>query len=428
MTVVDVAGVAPLDPVAAADWVDRLDRTATVLDRCAVEAGAATAPCWWGAADEAYEQRRRAAADRSALVAAQVRALRVAVSGFVDDAGAAVRAWRAADDDLRRARALAAVVVGDALDPRPTGLAEEEALRRRDRAGLDHAQACRVLGSAAAAVVDALHPVQATPEQQLAAVTGAALTVAGLGFLEPAGRSAPSAPAAWGGAPLHHRAVGRGAIEALVDTARAVPDLLVLLANRSLAQTGSPQLPSLRFAFEGDLQRGLDEVTGACTLDTNPACASYRGAGYVAGTAAVSVGPVGGGVRSAGRSVLETGLVVPTTTVRTARLADSKFDFVFGRVAGHPHNGPRSQQLARSLDAIGLHDDPVSRAYLRRHLDDVVVDDRSVVSNYQTEHGSFEIRESLLAGPFGLVKIETAWQIRGDSRSLVTIIPFGKRS
>ena len=74
-----------------------------------------------------------------------------------------------------------------------------------------------------------------------------------------------------------------------------------------------------------------------------------------------------------------------STTVRTARLADSKFDFLFGRVVGgDAHNTSRSRQLARSLDAIGLHDDPVTRAYLRRHLDDVLAHDENVVSVYTT--------------------------------------------
>lgn len=80
--------------------------------------------------------------------------------------------------------------------------------------------------------------------------------------------------------------MGRGALEAVFDLARTVPDLPVLLANHKLARTGSAvTFPKLRFTFEDDLNRRLDEYTGLGARETTPVCSTSRWGGY--GTVAV---------------------------------------------------------------------------------------------------------------------------------------------
>ena len=59
------------------------------------------------------------------------------------------------------------------------------------------------------------------------------------------------------------------------------------------------------------------------------------------------------------------------------------------------------------------------------HLTEVLHYDTNIFRKYSTEHGEFEIRESVLAGPRGVIKLQTTWQITDDGYRLTTIIPTG---
>ena len=47
---------------------------------------------------------------------------------------------------------------------------------------------------------------------------------------------------------------------------------------------------------------------------------------------------------------------------------------------------------------------------------------RSIFTN---KHGTFEVRDSLFCGPGGFLHFESAWQVDGEQRRFVTLIPRG---
>lgn len=115
-------------------------------------------------------------------------------------------------------------------------------------------------------------------------------------------------------------------------------------------------------------------------------------------------------------------------TVRSARRAvvdARKFDYLFGTVSSGTHNAARSTQNAAQLARIGVHDDHEGRALLRAHFDTVVRSDANIVRSFDTEYGTFQIRDSLFAGPRGLLHFESTWQVDTDGLRLTTVIPRG---
>ncbi len=62
--------------------------------------------------------------------------------------------------------------------------------------------------------------------------------------------------------------------------------------------------------------------------------------------------------------------------------------------------------MGRQLSAIGIHDTPVWRSFLHDYFMDVLRDPSNVAR--VTEDGK-TIKESLLMGPRGGVKVETIW-------------------
>lgn len=118
------------------------------------------------------------------------------------------------------------------------------------------------------------------------------------------------------------------------------------------------------------------------------------------------------GVYADGTRYLE---VVPN---RTVVIDEGKFDYLFGRVTSNPHNTARSQQLQSELGHIGIWDTPSGRQTLTTHFDGVASDPSSVVRTFsETRDGvtqNFTVRESLLAGPGGFVRLETTFETMAD--------------
>jgi hypothetical protein len=110
-----------------------------------------------------------------------------------------------------------------------------------------------------------------------------------------------------------------------------------------------------------------------------------------------------------------------------ASISDSKLDYVFGRATGREHNLMRTAQNAQQMARLGIHDTLAGRSLVRQHLSNVVEDQNNILRRYTDKYGSFEIRESFLAGPSGqFSKLESTWEIMLDgSRRLTTIIPYG---
>ena len=115
----------------------------------------------------------------------------------------------------------------------------------------------------------------------------------------------------------------------------------------------------------------------------------------------------------------------------TSEVNPNKFKYVFGEVTSGSHNTARSLQNAAQMNRIGIHNTTPGRRYLTQHLDDVVQDPSNIARTFQKTlpDGSrirLEVRESLLSGPGGFLKVESTWQLFPDGlRRLTTIIPFG---
>ncbi|KIA66130.1 hypothetical protein [Nocardia vulneris] len=118
---------------------------------------------------------------------------------------------------------------------------------------------------------------------------------------------------------------------------------------------------------------------------------------------------------------------VGATTVQRpkALVDDKKFDYLFGRAAEDPHNTPRSIQNLSQLNRVGVFDNPAGRDLLTRHFDEVVQTDNNIARVFSNKYGEFEVRESLLVGPNGILKLETTWQSTPEGLRLTTVIPKG---
>jgi len=95
-----------------------------------------------------------------------------------------------------------------------------------------------------------------------------------------------------------------------------------------------------------------------------------------------------------------------------------KLDYLYGNATGNVHNIQRSLDMQRQLERIGLHNTPSNRAYLVQHLQTVLNNPTNVP---KTLSNGNVIRESLLMGPNGGVKLITIW----NKTKLVTAIIKG---
>lgn len=92
--------------------------------------------------------------------------------------------------------------------------------------------------------------------------------------------------------------------------------------------------------------------------------------------------------------------------------ATSKLDYVFGKATGELHNIQRSQSMAAQLSKIGIRDTAEMRRYVLDHILKAFKNPGIIQQNGRV------MRESLLWGPGGAVKVQSVWE--GDM--LITII------
>ena len=102
---------------------------------------------------------------------------------------------------------------------------------------------------------------------------------------------------------------------------------------------------------------------------------------------------------------------------RTAKLG-KKLDFVFGRSGGR--NAARSQAVQRQLASIGIYENKAGRRILKDHLRDVQRSQRNIK---EIQDDGRIVRESLLSGSGGIVKVESIW----EKNKLITVKIFGGR-
>ncbi len=140
----------------------------------------------------------------------------------------------------------------------------------------------------------------------------------------------------------------------------------------------------------------------------------------------VGAGAAVGAAKIAAKLATRAAKSAEATTKTGAHIDPGKFDYLFGNVTSNPHNSARSAQNAAQLSRVGVYDDAVGRSLIQQHLDGVVRDETSILRSFSNEHGGFQIRESLFAGPGGFVKFESAWQVTDSGLRLTTVIPRGR--
>lgn len=93
----------------------------------------------------------------------------------------------------------------------------------------------------------------------------------------------------------------------------------------------------------------------------------------------------------------------------------NKLDFLFGKSGGK--NAARSQGMQAELSKVGIYDTPESRSMVADNLRKTLADDSSIVRSSEGR----DIRESLIAAPGGMVKMESIW----EGNKLITMKIFG---
>ncbi len=96
----------------------------------------------------------------------------------------------------------------------------------------------------------------------------------------------------------------------------------------------------------------------------------------------------------------------------------SKLKYLFGKAAGNLHNIERSTTMAKQLSRIGIFDDAKGCHYLVEHLAEVLNNPSSCV---KIQDNGRVLRESLLMGPTGGLKMQSVW----DGNRLITVELFG---
>jgi len=116
---------------------------------------------------------------------------------------------------------------------------------------------------------------------------------------------------------------------------------------------------------------------------------------------------------------------IPESVSGAADVAPGKCDYIFGRVESSEHNLGRSTQLASQFARIGVYDTESGRALLQEHFSEVLSQNNNIVDAYTDKYGTYEVRDSLFAGPGGFLKLQTTWQVTPNGYNLSTVIPFG---
>jgi len=84
-----------------------------------------------------------------------------------------------------------------------------------------------------------------------------------------------------------------------------------------------------------------------------------------------------------------------------------KLDFMLGKATGNQHNIDRSTDMLKQLRSVGLADTSQTRGFLTNHLTQVLNDPTSIV---KIQDNGRVVRESLLLGPRGGLKLESIWE------------------
>lgn len=95
----------------------------------------------------------------------------------------------------------------------------------------------------------------------------------------------------------------------------------------------------------------------------------------------------------------------------------TKLQYVFGKATGSAHNIERSLDMERQLNRIGIFDNAEGKAYVQQQLEKAFHD----TTNGTVQSNGRILKESLLTGPNGFVKMQSVW----DGNKLITMELFG---
>ena len=153
--------------------------------------------------------------------------------------------------------------------------------------------------------------------------------------------------------------------------------------------------------------RWQDVVAGAAIGGilgaTGGAAVAYIATGSAtASTATVIVGIGGSATAAAG----DAGIATATSKIsEKAPEIGSKLDFIFGRATGNLHNIQRSTDMLRQLNRIGIFDNDAGRNYVASKIAEAYYYATPTLQN-----NGRVLREILVMGPQGGVKLETIWE------------------
>ena len=144
----------------------------------------------------------------------------------------------------------------------------------------------------------------------------------------------------------------------------------------------------------------------------------YIAGGAVAGAAVgATVGYLAGTVGATGFQQAHQLVQAQQTAQEATPVIGSKLDYVFGQATGSAHNIKRSTDMLNQLNRIGIH----NTEYWRNSMFQKLWNDYYNLIPILQENGR-HVRDELLIGPNGMLKMETIWQ----GGKLITIELFGK--
>jgi hypothetical protein len=216
------------------------------------------------------------------------------------------------------------------------------------------------------------------------------------------------------GTALFDRARQRRSFEIVADRIRRWPLLAIVLLASTVGNAMTPSTTTASAAtFNYDVPVvARVEVDAIGTTDTRSAQISASQDGSASTPPEVQV-------------TSTTPVAARNATNSRALVDPGKYDYLFGNVSSNSHNLARSLQNQRQLNGIGVFDNATGRNLLSSHFDEVVSTNSNVLRTWTDEFGTFQARESLLAGPNGFLKLESTWQVTSDGLRLTTVIPFG---
>lgn len=94
----------------------------------------------------------------------------------------------------------------------------------------------------------------------------------------------------------------------------------------------------------------------------------------------------------------------------------TKLEYVFGKATGNAHNIERSTEMLRKLQSIGIFDNKAGRSLMKSHLESIYSSTKGILQS----NGRY-LRESILMGPNGGVKVESVW----EGNKLITVKLLG---